>query len=104
LAKDEKVRKRWLANISHELRTPMSILLGELEAMLLGVREPNTQNISSANDEAMHLKRLIDDLHMLNSAELGGMHYNMQPTDLTLLLNTIEQKYQVLFEQHAINI
>ncbi|KTD95712.1 ATP-binding protein [Pseudoalteromonas sp. H71] len=104
LAKDEKVRKRWLANISHELRTPMSILLGELEAMLLGVREPNTQNISSANDEAMHLKRLIDDLHMLNSAELGGMHYTMQPTDLTLLLNTIEQKYQVLFEQHAINI
>ncbi|MBW4966358.1 HAMP domain-containing protein [Pseudoalteromonas sp. CR1] len=104
LAKDEKVRKRWLANISHELRTPMSILLGELEAMLLGIREPNTQNISSANDEAMHLKRLIDDLHMLNSAELGGMHYTMQPTDLTLLLNTIEQKYQVLFEQHAINI
>jgi len=104
LAKDEKVRKRWLANISHELRTPMSILLGELEAMLLGIREPNPQNISSANDEAMHLKRLIDDLHMLNSAELGGMHYTMQPTDLTLLLNTIEQKYQVLFEQHAINI
>ena len=104
LAKDEQVRKRWLANISHELRTPMSILLGELEAMLLGVREPNTQNISSANDEAMHLKRLIDDLHMLNSAELGGMHYTMQPTDLTILLNTIEQKYQVIFEQHTIKL
>lgn len=104
LAKDEQVRKRWLANISHELRTPMSILLGELEAMLLGVREPNTQNISSANDEAMHLKRLIDDLHMLNSAELGGMHYTMQPTDLTMLLNTIEQKYQVIFEQHTIKL
>jgi two-component system sensor histidine kinase BaeS len=104
LAKDEQVRKRWLANISHELRTPMSILLGELEAMLLGVREPNAKNISSANDEAMHLKRLIDDLHMLNSAELGGMHYTMQPTDLTILLNTIEQKYQVIFEQHTIKL
>lgn len=52
LAKDEQVRKRWLANISHELRTPMSILLGELEAMLLGIREPNAKNINSANDEA----------------------------------------------------
>ena len=104
LAKDEQVRKRWLANISHELRTPMSILLGELEAMLLGIREPNAKNISSANDEALHLKRLIDDLHMLNSAELGGMHYTMQPTDMALLLNTIEQKYQVLLEQHNIKI
>ncbi|MEL0640944.1 ATP-binding protein [Pseudoalteromonas aliena] len=104
LAKDEQVRKRWLANISHELRTPMSILLGELEAMLLGIREPNAKNISSANDEALHLKRLIDDLHMLNSAELGGMHYTMQPTDMALLLNTIEQKYQVVLEQHNIKI
>ena len=103
LAKDEQVRKRWLANISHELRTPMSILLGELEAMLLGIREPNNKNISSANDEALHLKRLIDDLHMLNSAELGGMHYTMQPTDVGFLLNSIEQKYHVIFEQHAIN-
>ena len=103
LAKDEQVRKRWLANISHELRTPMSILLGELEAMLLGIREPNNKNISSANDEALHLKCLIDDLHMLNSAELGGMHYTKQPTDIGLLLNSIEQKYQVLFEQHKIN-
>ncbi|WP_457934851.1 HAMP domain-containing protein [Pseudoalteromonas sp. SCSIO 43210] len=104
LAKDEQVRKRWLANISHELRTPMSILLGELEAMLLGIREPNTKNISSANDEALHLKRLIHDLHMLNSAELGGMHYTMQPTDMALLLNTIEQKYQVVLEQNNIKI
>ncbi|MBQ4798134.1 HAMP domain-containing protein [Pseudoalteromonas sp. MMG006] len=103
LAKDEQVRKRWLANISHELRTPMSILLGELEAMLLGIREPNSKNISSANDEALHLKRLIDDLHMLNSAELGGMHYTIEPTDIGLLLNSIEHKYQVLFEQHKIN-
>ncbi|GAA60449.1 two-component system, OmpR family, sensor histidine kinase BaeS [Pseudoalteromonas sp. BSi20652] len=104
LAKDEQVRKRWLANISHELRTPMSILLGELEAMLLGIREPNAKNINSANDEALHLKRLIDDLHMLNSAELGGMHYTMQPTDMALLFNTIEQKYQVILEQHNIKI
>jgi len=104
LAKDEQVRKRWLANISHELRTPMSILLGELEAMLLGIREPNAKNINSTNDEALHLKRLIDDLHMLNSAELGGMHYTMQATDMALLLNTIEQKYLVILEHHNIKL
>jgi two-component system sensor histidine kinase BaeS len=102
LERNEQVRKRWLANISHELRTPMSILLGELEAMLLGIREANKQNISSANDEALHLKRLIDDLHMLNSAELGGMHYSMQPLNMTNIFDVITQKYQVLFQQHAI--
>lgn len=102
LEQNEQVRKRWLANISHELRTPISILLGELEAMLLGIREANKQNISSANDEALHLKRLIEDLHTLNSAELGGMHYNMQPTNMSEIFELIQQKYEVLFRQHKI--
>ncbi|WP_405631442.1 ATP-binding protein [Pseudoalteromonas sp. Ld20] len=102
LARNEEARKRWLANTSHELRTPITILMGELEAMLLGVRPLTVKNISSANDEALHLKRLIDDLHMLNSAELGGMHFNMQPLLMDELFRSVEQKYVVIFNQHNI--
>ncbi|MCF6144659.1 MULTISPECIES: ATP-binding protein [Pseudoalteromonas] len=104
LAHNEQVRKRWLANTSHELRTPIAILMGELEAMQLGVRPLSVENIRSANDEAHHLKRLIEDLHMLNSAELGGMHFTMQPLSIAELLLTVKQKYTTIFKNNAIEL
>ncbi|MEL0630916.1 ATP-binding protein [Psychromonas aquatilis] len=75
LHENESARRRWLANISHELRTPVAILRGELEAMLDKVRPLNTDNIASANDEVKHLQSLINDLQLLTSADIGGMHY-----------------------------
>ncbi len=102
LASNEQARKRWLANTSHELRTPIAILMGELEAMQLGVRPLTVDNIRSAHDEADHLKRLIDDLHMLNSAQLGGMHFTKQPLLMNELLNAVKKKYMPIFHQHNI--
>lgn len=93
LDKNENARKRWLANISHELRTPVAILRGELEAMLDDVRPLNKNNIDSANDEVKHLQRLIDDLHQLTSADIGGMHYRKKVSNLTSWLNGEVSKY-----------
>lgn len=93
LYKNEDARKRWLANISHELRTPVAIFRGELEAMLDDVRPLTKKNIASANDEVKHLQDLIDDLHQLTSADIGGMHYRKEMEDLTLLLNSEVDKY-----------
>lgn len=87
LAESEKSRKRWLANISHELRTPVAILRGELEAMLDGVRSKTEINIASAYDEIRHLQRLINDLHLLTSADVGGMRYQKSNIELTSFLN-----------------
>ncbi|MGB5445372.1 MAG: ATP-binding protein [Psychromonas sp.] len=93
LAENDSARKRWLANISHELRTPVTILRGELEAMLDDVRPLSKKNIASANDEVKHLQKLIDDLHQLTSADIGGMHYRKQTEDLVALLNAEKDKY-----------
>lgn len=94
LNSNESARKRWLANISHELRTPVAILRGELEAMLDGVRPLNNDNVASANDEVKHLENLIDDLHQLTSADIGGMHYRKKPVDVNLWLNGNLDKYR----------
>ncbi len=94
LAANESARKRWLANISHELRTPVAILRGELEAMLDNVRPLTIKNIGSANDEVKHLQRLIDDLNLLTSADIGGMHYRKQTENLTALIQGEVEKYQ----------
>lgn len=94
LAENESTRKRWLANISHELRTPVAILRGELEAMLDKVRPITFNNITSANDEVKHLQRLIDDLNLLTSTDIGGMGYRKQHEDLISLIQSESEKYR----------
>ncbi len=86
LEANETARKRWLANISHELRTPVAILQGELEAMIDGVRGLSIENVESAHQEMKHLEKLIDDLHMLTSADIGGMKYRKLPLNITEFL------------------
>jgi len=93
LSESETARKRWLADTSHELRTPVAILRGELEAMLDDVRPLTKANITSANDEVKHLQRLIDDLHQLASTDVGGMRYRKSAQNLSELLTAELDKY-----------
>jgi len=104
LAENETTRKRWLANISHELRTPVAILRGELEAMLDGVRPLNKKNIASANDEVKHLQRLIDDLNLLTSADIGGMRYRKKNEELTQLMHSVIDTYHSYLNDAGIKL
>ncbi|SFC72915.1 two-component system, OmpR family, sensor histidine kinase BaeS [Pseudoalteromonas denitrificans DSM 6059] len=94
LEQNETARKRWLANISHELRTPVAILKGEIEAMLDGVRPLSLGNIKSTQEEVTHLQNLIEDLHQLTSADIGAMKYRKQESDLTDLVDKESARYQ----------
>jgi len=104
LSENESNRKRWLANISHELRTPIAILSGELEAMLDDIRPLTKSNLASANDELKHLKRLIDDLQQLTSADIGGMRYQKQYGELTVILQNELTKYRSYLSDAGIEL
>jgi two-component system sensor histidine kinase BaeS len=85
LAANDSSRKRWLADISHELRTPLAILRGELEAILDGVRQPDNTNLLSIHQEVQHLGRLVNDLHALTTADIGGLQYRKSDCDIAEL-------------------
>lgn len=104
LAESEKSRKRWLANISHELRTPVSIIRGELEAMLDNIRPVSKNNINSANDEVIHLQRLIEDLHLLASADVGGVRYQKSSLNLNHLLAEESEKFAAYLSNADIDL
>ena len=91
---NDEARKRWLANISHELRTPVAILKGELEAMIDGVRSLSIENVESAHHEMTHLQKLIDDLHTLTSSDIGGMTYQKVPINITDFIKGESHKYK----------
>lgn len=86
LAEAVSARERWLADISHELRTPVAVLQGELEALVDGVRQADPQRLVSLHQEVLHLKHLLDDLHDLALADAGTLRYRFTRLDLHALL------------------
>ncbi|MFC1977471.1 sensor histidine kinase [Chloroflexota bacterium] len=82
LSHDRKLRQNMVADIAHELRTPLSILQGSIEAMLDGVLEANTDNLTSIHQETVLLARLVDDLRTLSLAEGGRLRFQPGDTDL----------------------
>lgn len=73
LAEGEKLRRRMAADIAHELRTPVSVLRGHLEAMLDGVFPLDAEHLAVAYDRTIHMSRLVDDLRLLTRAEAGQL-------------------------------
>ncbi|GLP95354.1 ATP-binding protein [Paraferrimonas sedimenticola] len=79
----QSARQRWFADISHELRTPTAVLMGELEAIKDGIRPMNLEQMESMAQEVARLRTLIDDLYQLSVSEVGGLRYNMQSLSLS---------------------
>lgn len=100
LAENETARKKWFADTAHDLRTPIAIMRGELEAMLDGVRKMDTNQIESVHSETLRLQRFINDLHELARSELGTQHYQKASVDLNdVILDTAHHCQQLLAKQ-----
>jgi two-component system sensor histidine kinase BaeS len=82
LESKEKSRRQLLADIAHELRNPLSIIQGNLEAWLDGVITPASDQIASVYDETVLLSRLITDLKDLSLAEAGQLKLYQNATEL----------------------
>lgn len=75
LDKNKLSQGQWIADISHELRTPVAVLRGEIEALIDGVRPLNEARIKSLFDEVIQLQALVSELHELSLSDLGALKY-----------------------------
>ena len=80
--RQERLRRQMAADIAHELRNPLAIVQGDLEAMLDGVRPLSKDAVASVHEETRLLSRLITDLRDLSLAEAGQLPLQREPTDL----------------------
>ncbi len=95
LSRSEKVRKTMTADIAHELRTPVTIIQGNLEAILDGVYSPDSETIAPIYEETLHLGKLIDDLRDLALAEAGELRLSKEPTDIVAMANQVAETVNV---------
>lgn len=100
----ERMRRQWISDIAHELRTPLSILRGEIEALKDGVRVINRDTLDSLYSEAMHLNKIVSDLHELSLADTGALSIQKVPVDAVAVLNETLGHFKQRFNENQITI
>ena len=104
LADAEQQRQQMLADIAHELRTPLSITRGHLEAMLDGVFPTTPDNLALIHEETVLLGRLVEDLRTLSLAEAGQLSLDKAPLDLTELTAQTVAAFEPLAEAEGVRL
>ncbi|WP_018916370.1 ATP-binding protein [Vreelandella zhanjiangensis] len=83
LEANRDARSRWVSDTAHELRTPLAVLRGEIEAMQDGIRPLNQENLFSLAQEVAQLERLVADLRLLSQSDAGALDIHLAPMDLS---------------------
>lgn len=104
LERAERLRRNMVADVAHELRTPLSLVRGHLEAMLDGVYELNRDNVAIAYEETLVLSRLVDDLRELALAEAGRLQLELDDVDLADLVARVADSFQTPAAEHQVTL
>lgn len=78
LEANERSRRQWVADISHEMRTPLAVIKAQIEAMQDGIRDASPSNLSLLKDKTDSLNSLINDLYELSLSDLGALTYSKE--------------------------
>lgn len=94
LTRDEHIRQRMMADIAHELRTPVTVMRGQLEALLDGVFDLDESNLMPIHDQTLLLGRLINDLRDLALADAGRLSLERDEVDLGRLVKRVVASFR----------
>jgi two-component system sensor histidine kinase BaeS len=102
LARQEKVRRNLVADVAHELRTPVAVLQAGHEALLDGVTEPTAEQLGSLRDEVLRLAHMVDDLQRLAAAEAAALQLKLTECDLAEIAETAASRLDSAFDTAGI--
>lgn len=100
----ERRRLALLADVTHELRTPLATIGGYMEGLLDGVIKPSTQTFSLILNETSRLQRLIEDLELLSRVEAGQLPVVARRTDLEEVLRGVVTQFEPIFAANQVRV
>ena len=104
IGRQEQLRRDLVADVAHELRTPVAVLQAGHEALLDGVTEPTPGQLASLRDEVLRLSRMIGDLQTLAAADDAALHLSRRPCDLASLAAAAADSLAGQFEAAGITL
>jgi len=100
----EEGRKKLLAYITHDLRSPLSSMLGYVEAVQDGVKpERNEQYLRYIRDNTIRINRMIEDLSFLSHLETGQVSYRMEQVHIIRFLQEFFEQYELVVRDAGLN-
>jgi signal transduction histidine kinase len=104
LQQQEALRQRLVADIAHELRTPLSVVQGNLQAILDGVFPLELDEIRTVQEEARLIARLVTDLHELAQAEAGRLPLVRQQVKVATVIQHMANSFRPLAAEKDITL
>jgi two-component system, OmpR family, sensor histidine kinase BaeS len=104
LERQEQLRRALVADVAHELRTPLAIALGESDAMLDGVVELDEERLRSVREEIVRLGRLVEDLEALAAAESATLQLEFERVDLAGLVEDLLSVHAPRLREHGVEV
>jgi signal transduction histidine kinase len=102
LDRADELRRRMTADIAHELRTPLSIIRGQVEAIQDGIFPPDAEHLAPIHDEVLLLNRLVEDLRTLALAEAGQLELHRTQVDLGVLVRRLVDRFGPLAADRSV--
>lgn len=99
-----QLRKQMTADIAHDLRTPLLVISGYIEALQDGTLKPTPERLAAMNQEAALLKRLIDDLRTLSLSDAGELKLVRQAVPPRDLLEQVRQSFEPMARERGISL
>jgi two-component system, OmpR family, sensor histidine kinase BaeS len=104
LDRQEKLRRDLVADVAHELRTPVAVLQAGHEALLDGFAEPTPDQLASLRDEVLRLARMVGDLQTLAAADAAALHLSLSRCDLAVIAGGAADSLVSRFEAAGITL
>ncbi|HEY2981630.1 MAG TPA: HAMP domain-containing protein, partial [Anaerolineales bacterium] len=102
LARSINARRQMTADIAHELRTPLSLILGHAEAVHDGVLPSSRENFEIIREEAGRLEHLVDELRTLSLADAGELPLSLQTVQPTRLLQDVATHFAIRLQKKGV--
>ncbi len=104
LEKAEELRRNLVTDVAHELRTPLSVLQGNLSGLLDGVFPLEMSEVARLYDETRLLNRLVEDLRELTQAEAGQLHLEVRSVDVASVVRSTVEAFSAAAAEHQVNL
>ena len=104
LERNDRERRDMLADIAHELRTPLSVIRGRLEGIVDGIYPENGTQVSMALEQTYVLQRLVDDLRLLTLAETRQLPFDLRDINTTDVIERVLEMFSAEAQEKKISL
>ena len=102
LERSDRERREMLADVAHELRTPLSVIRGRLEGIVDGIYAENGPQVSMALEQTYLMQRLVDDLRLLTLVETRQLPFDKREVDLARIIHSVIDMFSAEAQEKSI--